>query len=139
MADPDMAEVNRNVVARFRAGGEIPGMHRDRLLLLTTTGARSGSEHTTPMMVVPDGDRWLVVASNNGNPRTPDWYANLVAHPDVAVEVGDERVPATARPLAGEDRDLAWARVLEVAPFFAEHQVRAGRRLPVVALTRRAT
>lgn len=132
-----MAEINRNVIETVRAGGEPPGMNRDRLLLLTTTGARTGRERTTPMMVVPDGERWLVLASNAGNPRTPDWYANLVAHPDVVVEVGDERLDATATPLEGEERGRAWTHVLEVAPFFAKHQEQAGRQIPVVALTRR--
>ncbi len=137
MATPDMADLNREVIESFRAGETLPpGMHRSRLLLLTTTGARTGRERTTPMMMIPDGDRLLVVASNAGNPRTPDWYANLVAHPHVVVEAGDERYDATATPLAGEDRDRAWARVLEVARFFARDQERAGRELPVVALER---
>lgn len=132
-----MREVNRQVIEAFRTGGELPpGMHRDRLLLLTTRGARTGRERTTPMMVVPQDDRLLVLASNAGSPRTPDWYANLVAHPQVAVEVGDERFPATATTLTGEERERAWARVLEMAPFFADHQEQAHRQLPVVALVR---
>jgi hypothetical protein len=70
----DVCEVNKRVVEQFRAGGEIEGMHRERLLLLTTTGRRSGQPRTTPMMFHRDGDRVLVVASNIGAPRHPDWY-----------------------------------------------------------------
>lgn len=66
------------------------------ILLLTTTGAKSGQRRTTPMMCIPDGDRLLVIASNAGAPRHPDWYRNLVAHPDVAVELGKETFDATA-------------------------------------------
>jgi deazaflavin-dependent oxidoreductase (nitroreductase family) len=112
-------------------------MHRERLLLLTTTGARTGRAHTTPVMKVPQGDRLLVLASNSGSPRTPDWYANLVAHPHVVVEVDDERYPATATTLTGEERERAWEHVMTVAPFFAAHQEQAHRQIPVVALTRR--
>lgn len=132
----DAKEINRKVVEQFRAGGEIEGMHRDRLLLLTTTGARTGREHTTPMMFVADGDRVLVLASNAGAPAHPDWYRNLVAHPDVAVEIGDERYAATATTLAGDERDRKWAEITQRFPFFADHEVKAGRTIPVVALTR---
>ena len=95
----DVREVNKRVVEQFRAGGEIDGMHRERLLLLTTTGRRTGEPRTTPMMFHRDGDRVLVIASNIGAPRHPDWYLNLVAHPEVTVEVGDES--GTARPARG--------------------------------------
>ena len=85
----DVREVNKRVVEQFRAGGPIEGMHRERLLLLTTTGRRTGEHRTTPMMFHRDGDRVLVIASNIGAPRHPDWYLNLVANPEVTVEVGD--------------------------------------------------
>jgi deazaflavin-dependent oxidoreductase (nitroreductase family) len=132
----DAREINRQVIDQFRAGGEIQGMHRDRLVLLTTTGARTGQRRTTPMMFHRDGDRLLVVASNIGAPRHPDWYVNLAASPRVTVEVGDETYDAVAEPLAGEQRERAWAMLKENYPFFAEHEAKTERTIPVVALTR---
>nr|WP_291409346.1 nitroreductase family deazaflavin-dependent oxidoreductase [Actinophytocola sp.] len=132
----DAKEINRKVIEQFRAGGEIEGMHRDRLLLLTTTGARTRHEHTTPMMFVSDGDSVLVLASNAGAPSHPDWYRNLAAHPDVTVEIGAERYAATATTLTGDEHDRKWAEIKEKFPFFADHEVKAGRTIPVVALTR---
>ncbi|HEX5466357.1 MAG TPA: nitroreductase/quinone reductase family protein [Candidatus Limnocylindrales bacterium] len=131
-----MAAVNRRVIEQFRAGGPVEGMHRERLLLLSTTGARSGATHTAPMMFVPDGERIIVIASNAGATRIPDWYHNLVAHPDVHVELADEAFDARAVPLEGEERDRMWASITERFPFFLEHETRAGRAIPLVALTR---
>jgi deazaflavin-dependent oxidoreductase (nitroreductase family) len=132
----DMREKNREVIEQFRAGGEIPGMHRERLVLLTTTGASTGNQHTTPMMFHRDNDRLLVIASNAGAPRDPDWYRNLVADPQVTVEVGDERYEAIAKPATGEEYARLWSMITERYPFFADHKVKAGRDIPVVMLTR---
>jgi deazaflavin-dependent oxidoreductase (nitroreductase family) len=129
-------EANRRVIEQFRAGGEIEGMHRDRLVLLTTVGAKSGQRHTTPMMFHRDGDRLLVIASNAGAPRHPDWYRNLIADPRVTVEVGDETYDAVATPLDGDERERLWSMLKNAYPFFAEHERTAGRAIPVVALTR---
>src|SRR5258708_5683271 len=134
----DIQETNRRVIGQFRAGGEIEGMHRDRLVLLTTVGARTGRLHTTPMMFHRDGDRILVMASNAGAPRDPDWYRNLLREPVVTVEVGDETYQAVASVLTGADRERQWGMVTSTYPFFADHEVKAGRTIPVVALTRRA-
>jgi deazaflavin-dependent oxidoreductase (nitroreductase family) len=133
----DMRERNQQVIERFRAGGPIDGMHRERLLLLTTTGARTGRAHTTPMMFVRDGDRVLVMASNAGATKVPDWFRNIVANPDVTVELGDERYPATATALEGAEYDQKWEWIKEQYPFFADHEASAGRRIPVVVLVRR--
>ncbi len=132
----DIKEINRTTIEQFRAGGEIPGMHRERLVLLTTTGARSGRPHTTPMMFVQDGDRLLVIASNMGAPKPPDWYTNLVADPIVQVEVGDESYRAVATALTGDEYEWLWASIKENYPFFADHEKQAGRAIPVVALAR---
>jgi deazaflavin-dependent oxidoreductase (nitroreductase family) len=132
----DVSEINKRVIEQFRAGGDIDGMQRDRLLLLTTKGARSGRAHTTPMMYHRDtDDRLLVIASNAGAVRDPDWYRNLLADPTVRVEIGDQDYPATATPLAGDDRARAWAEIKAAYPFFADHETKAGREIPVVALT----
>ena len=133
----DAKEINRAVVAQFRSGGELPhGMHRERHVLLTTTGARSGREHTTPMMFHAEDDRLLVIASNMGAARHPDWYRNLVADPRVTVEVGDERYRAIAAPLSGRERERVWSMLKQAYPFFADHEKQTGREIPVVALTR---
>jgi deazaflavin-dependent oxidoreductase (nitroreductase family) len=132
----DIRETNRRVIEQFRAGGEVDGMHRDALLLLTTTGARSGQRRTTPMMFHRDGDRLFVIASNMGAPAHPDWFRNLVAHPDVTVEIGAETYRAVATPTSGADRELIWAQIKEAYPFFADHEAKAGREIPVVALER---
>ncbi len=132
----DVKEINRTVVARFRSGEELPhGMHRDRLVLLTTRGARTGREHITPMMFHRDSGRVLVIASNAGAQRHPDWYRNLVADPHVTLEIGDERYEAIAVPLRGEERDRVWRELKQAYPFFADHEKQTAREIPVVALT----
>ena len=132
----DVKEINRRVIEQFRAGGPVDGMHRDRLLLLTTTGAKTGQPRTTPMMFHPDGDRLLVIASNIGAPRHPDWYLNLAANPQVTVEVGDERYAAVASTAEGAERDRLWSMIKQEYPFFAEHEQMTERQIPVVILTR---
>jgi deazaflavin-dependent oxidoreductase (nitroreductase family) len=109
-------------------------------LLLTTTGRRTGEPRTTPMMFHRDGDRVLVIASNAGGPRHPDWYRNLVAHREVTVEVGDESgAPrrAAARTLEGDERTAVWEMLKATYPFFAEHELSTARTIPVVALVPR--
>lgn len=132
----DIREINRKVIEQFRAGGEIDGMHRDRLILLTTTGAKTGQRRTTAMMFHPDGGRMLVIASNVGAPRHPDWYANLVRHPEVTVEVAEDTYQARAATVTGAERDRLWAVLKESYPFFAEHEAKTERTIPVVGLTR---
>ena len=132
----DVRETNRRVIAQFRAGGPIEGMRREGLVLLTTTGRRTGESRTTPMMFHRDGDRVLVIASNIGAPQHPDWYLNLVADPRVTVEIGDEAYPAIATPTEGADRERVWAMIKERYPFFADHEKATTRTIPVVALTR---
>lgn len=131
-ADP--VAVNQKIVADYRANaGNVPGFGGPaRMLLLTTVGARSGEPRTTPMMFVRDGDRLAVFASNAGAERHPSWYHNLLAHPEVIVEVGAERFEATAVVTRGDERERLW----RLFPF-PEHQERAGRQIPVVALERR--
>ena len=90
------------------------------------------------MMYVTDGDRLLVIASNAGAPRHPAWYHNLVAHPAATIEVGAETVDVTARVLQGPERQRAWAHIVTSYPFFAQHQAKITREIPVVALTPRA-
>jgi deazaflavin-dependent oxidoreductase (nitroreductase family) len=132
----DMREHNRQLIEQFRADGGI-SMGNRPLVLLTTVGRTTGRPRTTPMMYVRDGDRIFVVASNAGAPADPQWYRNLLVDPSVTVELPGEEFEAGATPLAGADYDRTWAMIKERHPFFAEHDERAGRRIPVVELIRR--
>src|SRR4051812_29838459 len=132
----DMKKTNAMVVEKFRAGDDIPGMHRERLVLLTTRGAKSKEERTAPMMFHRDAGTIYVIASNSGAKTAPGWYHNLVAHPRVKVELADETFDATARPLEGAERERVWSDIKRLYRFFAEHEKQAGREIPVVALVR---
>jgi deazaflavin-dependent oxidoreductase (nitroreductase family) len=136
----DIREINRALIADFRAtAGRMTGQFEGRpILLLTTAGARSARPHTAPMMYTVDGDRLLVYASNQGAPKPPDWYVNLLANPRVTVEVGPETYEATAVVTTGEERERLFAKTLVDYPFFADHEAKAGRQIPVVALIRTA-
>jgi deazaflavin-dependent oxidoreductase (nitroreductase family) len=129
-------ETNRRVIEQYRAGGPVEGMHRERLVLLTTTGRRSGRPHTVPMMFHRDGDRILVIASNAGAPAHPDWYLNLEADPGVTVELPDETYAGRAVPLAGADRERTWEMLKRTYSFFADHEAKVDREIPVVELRR---
>ena len=131
---------NEAVIREFRAnGGVVRGALADmQLLLLTTTGARSGQPHTTPMTYVLDGDRVLVIASNAGAVRHPDWYVNLVANPAVTVELPDETFQTRAVVAEGAEYDRLWAQIVAQMPFFTDHQAQISRKIPVVILERTA-
>jgi deazaflavin-dependent oxidoreductase (nitroreductase family) len=127
----------QQVIDEFRANaGHVAGPFEGaRLLLLTTTGARSGVPHTVPLAYLPDGGhQFLVIGSAGGSPRHPAWYHNLVANPHVTVEDGVFVADALAVVLQGADRDQAFARAVETDPGWAEYEKRSGRILPVVAL-----
>jgi deazaflavin-dependent oxidoreductase (nitroreductase family) len=133
----DILAVNQKLIEEFRANG----MPSDRpLLLLTTTGPRTGLPRTSPVMYVPDGARLLVIASNKGAATDPRWYRNLVANPAIHVEVGTPAgtasYDATALVTTGIEHDELWARIVAAYPFFADHQANVDRRIPVVALER---
>lgn len=128
---------NDAIIDEFRAnGGRVGGPFQDsRLLLLTTTGARTGAPHTTPLGYLPDtGDRLLVVASAGGSPRHPAWYHNIRANPIVTVENGVFTYQAEASVLTGAERDRIFARIVEIAPGYADYQAKTSRVIPVVAL-----
>lgn len=133
-----MSDYNTQIIEEFRANaGKVGGRWEGRdLLLLTTTGRKSGRAHTTPMVYTRDGGRLLVYASKAGAPTHPDWYLNLVSDPNVVVEVGDDRYDAIAAPLEGDERDRAFAEQAARNSAFAEYQEKTDRVIPVVALTR---
>jgi deazaflavin-dependent oxidoreductase (nitroreductase family) len=105
------------------------------LLLLHHTGARSGKPRLNPVMYLKDGDRYLVFASKGGAPTNPDWYHNLKAHPDLSIEVGDDRIEVRAAEVTGPERDRLYARQASLYPQFAQYQRQTKRVIPVMALT----
>jgi len=107
------------------------------ILLLTTTGRSSGEERTTPLIHRTDDDRWVVVASKGGAPDHPAWYKNLVAAPEVTIQVKDEEIPVRAETVQGEDRERLWKRMTEVWPAYDEYQQKTDREIPVVVFERR--
>jgi len=126
---------NQAVIDSFRTnGGKVQGPNS--LILLTTTGARSGEPRTNPVAYSTDGDRLIVVASKGGAPTNPDWYFNLVAHPTVTVEQGTERFQAHATIAEGDERDRLYAHHAEVMPGFADYQEKTTRKIPVIILER---
>lgn len=135
----DTNDWNRRVIEEFRAnGGKVGGQFEGApLLLLTTTGAKSGQRRTTPVMYLPDGNRLIIFASKAGAPTNPDWYHNLAAHPQATVEVGTETFDITSVVATGEERDRLFARQAELYPGFANYQARITRQIPVIALERR--
>ena len=129
---------NAPIIEEFRAnqgkvGGPFDGAS---LLLLTTTGAKTGRERTNPLAYQADGNRFFVFASKAGAPMNPDWYHNLKANPDAKVEVGADTIPVRATEISGEERDRVWNRQIELMPGFGEYEAKAGRKIPVMALER---
>jgi deazaflavin-dependent oxidoreductase (nitroreductase family) len=128
---------NTEVIEQFRAndGNMTSGPFKGAaLLLLGTTGAKSAQRRTNPLVYTRDGDRFVVIASKGGAPTSPDWFHNLVANPDVTVEVGADRFPARAIVTEGGERDRLFAAQAAKMPNFAEYQRKTTRRLPVVVL-----
>jgi deazaflavin-dependent oxidoreductase (nitroreductase family) len=134
----DMNDFNQDVIKQFRAnGGKVgPPFEGAPMLLLTTTGARSGQQRTTPLVHTRDGDDIVILASKGGAPSHPAWYHNLVANPEVTLEVGTEKFKARARVATGEERDRLYAAQARLMPNFAEYQQKTTRRIPVVVLKR---
>lgn len=126
---------NQQVIEAFRAnGGKTQGPNR--LILLTTVGAKSGKERVNPIAYSTDGANLVIVASKGGAPTNPDWYFNVVAHPLVTVEVGTERFKARARVTEGEERDRLFAHHADLMPGFKDYVTKTDRVLPVIVLER---
>ena len=129
-----MAEFNRTLIAEFRANrGELAGpMAGRRLMLLTTKGARSGSERTVVIGYRPSGDTYVVIASANGAPNDPAWYQNLLKNPVATAEVGANKLNVRARTASGAEREQLGALVDYLEP----QQKLTNRKIPVVVLER---
>lgn len=141
MAEPNfnLNGWNQQIMEEFRThegkvGGPFEGV---TLLLLTTTGAKSGQTRINPLTSLRDGGRLFIFAGNGGSPKNPDWYYNLVAHPQVTVEIGTEQFEATAVLLEGEERDQIYAKEVQAHPGVADFEKKTNRKIPVVELVRR--
>lgn len=134
----DMNAFNQKIIAEFRANdGKVGGMFEGApMLLLTTTGAKSGQPRIAPLVYTTDGDRHVIIASKGGAPSNPDWFRNLVANPDVTVEVGTEEFAAKAVVPEGAERDRLFDAQAAVMPNFREYQNNTERTIPVVVLER---
>jgi len=134
MADPN--DRNAQIIREFRenagkVGGRFDGAS---LLLLHSIGAKSGEERVTPVIYKGDDDRYIIFASYAGGPKNPGWYHNLLAHPQVSIEVGTETVDVVARVTDGAERAAIWEPWKVTVPTFAEYEQRTDREIPVIVL-----
>jgi deazaflavin-dependent oxidoreductase (nitroreductase family) len=132
-------DFNAAIIEEFRThGGRVGGpFEGGTLLLLTSTGAKSGQSRTTPVVYLPDGERMVIFASKAGAPTHPAWYHNLLANPTASVEVGTEKFDVNARVAEGEERERLYQSQVSRMPQFADYQQKTTRQIPVVVLERR--
>jgi deazaflavin-dependent oxidoreductase (nitroreductase family) len=135
-----MSDFNQNLVNEFRANdGQVGGQFAGSpLMILTTTGAKSGQPRTIPLVYTKDGERIVIIASKGGAPTNPDWYYNLVANPNATVELPGETFQVKAVIAQGAERDRLFNQQAELMPGFADYQRNTTRQLPVVILERLA-
>ena len=133
---PDMNDWNAKIIEEFRGnGGKVGGQFAGApILLLHTTGAKTGQERVNPMMFRPVDGGYAVFASKAGAPTNPDWYHNLVAHPAVLAEIGTETMPMTARVAGDAEREPIWTAQKTDYPGFGEYETMTTRQIPVVIL-----
>ena len=133
----DYDDWNAGIIKEFREnGGKVGGQFEGApLLILHSTGAKTGRERVNPIMYQAVGDDYAVFASKAGAPTNPDWYHNLKAHPDATVEVGTDTVKVKARVAEGEERERIWSKQKADYPGFAEFEEKTSRQIPVVILT----
>jgi deazaflavin-dependent oxidoreductase (nitroreductase family) len=134
----DMNDFNTAIIEEFRANDGVVGgpFEGATLLLLSSTGAKTGSVRVTPVVYQRDGERLYIFASKAGAPTNPDWYHNLKANPTATIEVGAERYEVTATEITGEERDRIYAQQVELMPGFGDYEKQTDRVIPVVALDR---
>jgi deazaflavin-dependent oxidoreductase (nitroreductase family) len=131
-----MSDWNAGIIQEFRENeGRVGGPFEGRtLLLLHSTGAKTGAERVNPLAYRKEGDTYFVFASKGGAPDNPDWYHNLLAHPDAEIEVGTDTIEVRARATKGQERDDIWKRQVADFPAFGEYEEKCERTIPVVAL-----
>ena len=134
----ELNDFNQQIIDEFRSnGGKVGGgFEGARLLLLHTTGAKSGTERVNPLAYRTDGGHLVVFGSKAGAPTNPDWYHNLRANPRASVEVGADRFDVNARVAEGEERERIWREQKDEAPGFADYERRTERTIPVIVLER---
>jgi deazaflavin-dependent oxidoreductase (nitroreductase family) len=136
-----MAEVNdwnKNVINEFRTNkGKVGGNFVNTpMLLLHTKGAKSGQERVNPLAYHKDGDHYVIIASKGGAPTNPDWYYNVVAHPEVEIEVGTETIKGKAAAITeGADYERIYAERVSTMPGFGEYRKKTTRAIPVILIT----
>jgi deazaflavin-dependent oxidoreductase (nitroreductase family) len=133
------ADFNAQIIDEFRANaGRVGGMFEGApLLLLHHTGAKSGTQRVTPLVYLPEGERYVIFASKAGAPTNPAWYHNLLAHPETDIEVGSDTFRVTVEEVTGDERNRLFAAQVERNPGFADYEKKTDRVIPVLALTRR--
>lgn len=131
-------DFNRAIVAEFRAnGGQVGGPFEGAtLLLLHTTGAKTGKARLSPLAYLTVDAKMLIIGSYAGAPKDPAWVHNLRAHPRAHVEVGNEAYAVDVRELPVDEREATYPKITELAPVFAEYQAKTGRPIPLFELTR---
>ena len=131
-----MSDWNAKVIEEFKANeGKVGGFFEDKsVLILHTTGARSGLERLTPLVYRKEDDRVFIFASKGGSPSHPDWYHNLKANPTVSLEIGAGTSSATAVEIVGDERDAIFARQAAAIENFATYQAGTDRTIPVIEL-----
>ncbi|MGH9212529.1 MAG: nitroreductase family deazaflavin-dependent oxidoreductase [Acidimicrobiales bacterium] len=131
-----MSDWNASIIEEFRANaGKVGGQFEGAtMLLLHTSGARTGRDHVNPLVYQQDGGHLVIFASKGGAPTNPDWYHNLVANPAVTIELGTETMSRVARVATGDERERLWARQKETMPGFGDYEARTTRKIPVVVL-----
>ena len=136
-----MKDINVKVLSRlhrvvYRATGGRIGRRlvNNDMLLLTTQGERSGKSHTVPLLYLQEGDRFVVIASYGGRPADPQWYRNLIAHPEASIQVNTSTNDVAARTMSEDERSLWWPRIVSAYADYAVYQSRTDRTIPVVWL-----
>ena len=134
----ELQDFNKSIIDEFRANnGVVGGQFAEApLLLLTTTGAKSGLSRVNPLAYLADKNRHVIIASYAGGPTNPPWYHNLIATPEVYVEVGSDSFRAKAEVLSEPERSELYEKIAEAMPAFAEYQTKTTRIIPVIALSR---
>lgn len=134
----ELNDFNQQVIKEFRAnqgkvGGQMAGMP---MILITMAGAKSGRQITKPLVYTKDGDRCVIIASFAGAAKNPPWYNNLIANPEITVEIGTEKFRAKATEVTGAERQRLYDAQAAQMPIFKEYQQKTTRQIPVFVLTR---
>lgn len=139
MANWDPEAWTRNLIADMRANGGRPSsgpMAGKPLMILTSKGAKSGADRTAVVTYHREGDRWVIAASKGGSPEHPSWYHNVIAHPDVTIEVDNQVLPARVSEAKGEERDRLWNDHVAQLPEFGEYPKKTDRVIPMLVVER---